>query len=98
MKSDLPKVLVPVLGRPMVRYVLDALRDAAAHHTSLVIAHRLSTIVDADTILVMDKGRVVESGIHQSLIAAGGAYAKLWAMQQEESRLQQSGTEQVPLI
>ena len=73
--------------------ILDALRDAAAHHTSLVIAHRLSTIVDADTILVMDNGRIVESGIHQSLIAAGGAYARLWAMQQEESRLQQTGIE-----
>ena len=77
--------------------ILDALRDAAAHHTSLVIAHRLSTIVDADTILVMDKGRVVESGIHHSLIAAGGAYARLWAMQQEESRLQQTDPEQAPL-
>ena len=73
--------------------ILAALRDAAAHHTSLVIAHRLSTIVDADTILVMDNGRIVESGIHQSLIAAGGAYARLWAMQQEESRLQQTGIE-----
>jgi ATP-binding cassette subfamily B protein len=77
--------------------ILAALRDAAAHHTSLVIAHRLSTIVDADTILVMDNGRIVESGVHQSLIAAGGAYARLWAMQQEESRMQQTVTERVPL-
>lgn len=76
--------------------ILAALRDAAAHHTSLVIAHRLSTIVDADTILVMDNGRIVESGVHQSLIAAGGAYARLWAMQQEESRMQQAGIEQAP--
>ena len=73
--------------------ILVALREAAAHHTSLVIAHRLSTIVDADNILVMDSGRIVEAGVHQALIARGGAYARLWAMQQEESRLQQQGIE-----
>ena len=73
--------------------ILVALREAAAHHTSLVIAHRLSTIVDANNILVMDSGRIVEAGIHQALIARGGAYARLWAMQQEESRLQQQGIE-----
>jgi len=72
--------------------ILDALREAAAHHTSLVIAHRLSTIVDADNILVMDQGRIIESGIHQTLIAAEGAYARLWAMQQEESRRQLADT------
>jgi len=71
--------------------ILVALREAAAHHTSLVIAHRLSTIVDADNILVLDNGRIIESGIHPTLIARGGAYAKLWAMQQEESRLQRQG-------
>jgi ABC-type transport system involved in Fe-S cluster assembly fused permease/ATPase subunit len=64
--------------------ILDALREAAAHHTSLSIAHRLSTIVDADRILVMEAGRIIESGIHNSLLAAGGVYAKLWALQQEE--------------
>jgi ABC-type transport system involved in Fe-S cluster assembly fused permease/ATPase subunit len=69
--------------------ILVALREAAAHHTSLVIAHRLSTTVDADNILVMDSGRIIESGVHQQLIAKGGAYAKLWALQQEESRLEQ---------
>ena len=73
--------------------ILVALREAAAQHTSLVIAHRLSTIVDADNILVMDSGRIVEAGVHQALIARGGAYARLWAMQQEESRLQQQAIE-----
>ena len=73
--------------------ILVALREAAAHHTSLVIAHRLSTIVDADNILVIDSGRIVEAGVHQALIASGGAYARLWAMQQEESRLQQQDIE-----
>jgi ABC-type transport system involved in Fe-S cluster assembly fused permease/ATPase subunit len=67
--------------------ILTALRKAAAHHTSLVIAHRLSTIVDADYILVMEAGRIIESGVHQDLLAVDGAYAKLWAMQQQESQL-----------
>ncbi|UCC57389.1 MAG: ABC transporter ATP-binding protein/permease [Gammaproteobacteria bacterium] len=64
--------------------ILAALREVAAHHTTLVIAHRLSTIVDADLILVMDAGRIVEQGSHQSLLAAEGYYARLWTLQQEE--------------
>jgi ABC-type transport system involved in Fe-S cluster assembly fused permease/ATPase subunit len=66
--------------------ILVALREAAAHHTSLVIAHRLSTIVDADYILVMEAGRIIESGVHQNLLAEDGTYARLWALQQKESR------------
>ena len=64
--------------------ILEALRKAAAHHTTLVIAHRLSTVIDADQILVMEAGRITESGKHQQLLAGGGSYAKLWALQQEE--------------
>jgi len=66
--------------------ILEALRGAAAHHTSVVIAHRLSTIVDADHILVMEAGRIIESGVHQALLAHNGIYAKLWALQQEEQQ------------
>jgi len=66
--------------------ILEVLRGAAAHHTSLVIAHRLSTIVDADHILVMEAGRIIESGMHQALLAHNGIYAKLWALQQEEQQ------------
>ncbi|MGD8875044.1 MAG: ABC transporter ATP-binding protein/permease [Gammaproteobacteria bacterium] len=69
--------------------ILDALREAAAHHTTLVIAHRLSTIVDADQILVMQDGRIIETGIHQALLEKNGAYARLWRLQQEESRREQ---------
>jgi ABC-type multidrug transport system fused ATPase/permease subunit len=49
--------------------------------TSFVIAHRLSTIRDADTILVMNEGRIVEQGSHAELLAAGGVYAGLWSHQ-----------------
>ncbi|MDD3448598.1 MAG: ABC transporter ATP-binding protein/permease, partial [Gammaproteobacteria bacterium] len=63
-----------------------SLAEVAENHTTLVIAHRLSTIVDADAILVMDQGRVVERGTHADLLAADGIYARLWALQQAESR------------
>ncbi|HHH36841.1 MAG TPA: ABC transporter ATP-binding protein/permease [Gammaproteobacteria bacterium] len=66
--------------------ILAALREVAEDHTTLVIAHRLSTIVDADQILVMEEGRIVERGDHRSLLAAGGPYARMWALQQEERR------------
>jgi ATP-binding cassette subfamily B protein len=56
----------------------------ARGHTTLVIAHRLSTIMDADRILVMERGRIVESGTHRELLARRGAYAQMWALQQQE--------------
>ncbi|MDC0602865.1 ABC transporter ATP-binding protein/permease [Aliiglaciecola sp.] len=65
--------------------ILDALKEISQGHTSLVIAHRLSTIVDADRIVVMDKGRVIEQGSHQSLIEQQGAYKVLWDTQQDQS-------------
>jgi ABC-type transport system involved in Fe-S cluster assembly fused permease/ATPase subunit len=52
--------------------------------TALVIAHRLSTVMGADQILVMDHGRIVERGNHGALLAAGGLYARMWALQQQE--------------
>jgi ATP-binding cassette subfamily B protein len=64
--------------------IQEALRAVAAHRTTLVIAHRLSTIVDADQILVLDAGRIVERGRHDELLARGGRYAELWAMQARE--------------
>lgn len=64
------------------RAILEAIKDISRDHSMLVIAHRLSTIVDADAILVLDEGRVVEQGRHEDLLAAKGHYAHLWAVQQ----------------
>lgn len=58
-----------------------ALDELSAGRTTLVIAHRLSTVRNADKIIVMDAGRVIEEGTHQALMAAGGTYARLHAMQ-----------------
>ncbi|MGH8030766.1 MAG: ATP-binding cassette domain-containing protein, partial [Arenimonas sp.] len=54
----------------------------AVGRTTLMIAHRLSTVMHADEILVMDAGRIVERGRHGALIAANGAYARMWALQE----------------
>ena len=57
----------------------------AANRTALVIAHRLSTVVDADEILVLDHGQVVERGKHRELLEAGGLYQSMWRLQQEQA-------------
>ncbi|MGL4612971.1 MAG: ATP-binding cassette domain-containing protein, partial [Shewanella sp.] len=64
--------------------ILSALRDVAKGHTSLVVAHRLSTIVDADHIVVLSQGRIVEQGDHNALLQRDGLYAKLWRIQNEQ--------------
>jgi ATP-binding cassette subfamily B protein len=63
--------------------ILRALREVSVGHTSLVIAHRLSTVVDADTIIVLDHGAVVESGSHAQLMALRGQYWQMWQLQQQ---------------
>jgi ABC-type transport system involved in Fe-S cluster assembly fused permease/ATPase subunit len=64
--------------------ILAALREISAEHTSLVIAHRLSTVVDADKIVVLDHGAIVEQGAHAELLEQDGHYAELWRAQQKE--------------
>ena len=66
------------------KVIQNELRNVAHDRTTLIIAHRLSTIVDANQILVMDNGRIVERGTHRELLAKQGVYAKMWALQQQE--------------
>ena len=68
------------------RAIQTELKVIARDHTSLTIAHRLSTIVDADEILVLDRGRIVERGTHVALLAANGVYARMWRLQLDERR------------
>ncbi|MCW6510509.1 ABCB family ABC transporter ATP-binding protein/permease [Lichenifustis flavocetrariae] len=65
------------------RDIQEALRRVSENRTTLVIAHRLTTIVDADEIIVLDKGVIAERGRHEALVAKGGLYARLWNRQRE---------------
>ena len=67
------------------RSILAAINAISQGHTSLVIAHRLSTIIDADNILVMEQGRIIEQGNHQQLLKTQGRYAELWSAQLRHS-------------
>ncbi|WP_111495137.1 ABCB family ABC transporter ATP-binding protein/permease [Marinobacter bohaiensis] len=70
--------------------ILGALNEVSRSRTTLVIAHRLSTIRDADRILVLDQGAIVESGDHASLLARNGHYAALWRQQHRDDARQES--------
>ena len=79
------------------REIQSALREVSRNRTTLVIAHRLSTVVDADEILVLDQGRIVERGRHGELLAKHGAYAAMWNRQREAAaareKLQEAETD-----
>ncbi len=88
-----PKVLVfdeatSALDTRTEKEIQDSLRQISAGVTTLVIAHRLSTVVDADQIVVLDKGEVVERGTHADLLAAEGVYAQMWRRQLETREAQ----------
>jgi ATP-binding cassette subfamily B protein len=82
-----PKILLfdeatSALDTKTEREIQKSLREVSRDRTTLVIAHRLSTVVEADEILVLEQGRVVERGRHEALLARGGIYAQMWARQQ----------------
>jgi ATP-binding cassette subfamily B protein len=84
-----PRILIfdeatSALDSETERSIQGELTRIAQGRTTLVIAHRLSTIMDADQILVMDAGRIIERGTHRELLEAGGQYAQMWALQQQE--------------
>jgi ATP-binding cassette subfamily B protein len=82
-----PKILLfdeatSALDTKTEREIQKSLREVSRDRTTLVIAHRLSTVVEADEILVLEQGRVVERGRHEALLGRGGIYAQMWARQQ----------------
>lgn len=70
------------------RAIQSELDRLSENRTTLVIAHRLSTVVDADEILVMERGRIVERGTHMRLLAQGGIYARLWQLQERSAEVE----------
>ena len=76
--------------------ILRALRGALAGRTSLIVSHRLAAVREADWILVLDDGRIVEQGPHGELIARGGRYWELLRRQQLEEELEEEGAAATP--
>jgi len=68
-------------------FILGKLREFFHGRTSILIAHRISAVMHADQTIVIDKGRIVERGTHEELIAAGGIYDRIWRLQQAERRV-----------
>ena len=66
--------------------IQEALREVIKGRTTFVIAHRLSTVIDADEIVVLEDGRVVERGSHTELLVLGESYARMWIRQQEAEK------------
>ncbi|HFZ8993458.1 TPA: ABC transporter ATP-binding protein/permease [Citrobacter freundii] len=67
------------------REIQTSLREISRHHTTIIIAHRLSTVVDADEILVLEAGRIIERGSHEALLQHNGHYAAMWKSQSREN-------------
>jgi len=78
------------------REIQASLREVSQGRTTLMIAHRLSTVVDADQILVLEAGRIVERGRHDELLAEGGRYAEMWRRQQDAAERQVADPDDMP--
>ena len=97
-----PRILIfdeatSALDSKSEKIIQSELKRIAANRTTLTIAHRLSTISDADQILVMDRGSIIERGTHRELLASNGSYAHMWELQQQEEQtlLQSEGEDGV---
>ena len=98
-----PKILIfdeatSALDTKTEQGIAEALRRLALGHTSLVIAHRLSTVTDADEILVLEAGRIVERGDHDSLLRLSGVYAAMWARQHRVGEPERDGVATEPAL
>ena len=96
-----PRILIfdeatSALDSKSEKIIQSELKRIAANRTTLTIAHRLSTISDADQILVMDRGSIIERGTHRELLASNGSYAHMWELQQQEEQtlLQSEGEDE----
>ncbi|MBT6205636.1 MAG: ATP-binding cassette domain-containing protein, partial [Rhodospirillaceae bacterium] len=95
-----PKVLIfdeatSALDTHTERAIQSNLNDIARGRTTLIVAHRLSTVVDADEILVLEEGQIVERGRHADLLGRNGVYAGMWRHQQESG---EEITEKAPIL
>jgi ATP-binding cassette subfamily B protein len=93
-----PRILIldeatSALDTKTERDIEEALRAVSAQRTTLVIAHRLSTVVDADEIIVLAEGKIVERGTHRELLAREDIYAQMWALQAEQEELAEAEAE-----